>query len=156
MEEKEVKIVCPMKGPGELGVWKWKIPQESCVSSQEVNTQGEGEGETKATLISCMNKWKEQKSEGTFWKVAVKGTKSKFWRREAVYVSHMQAVVWWSPGLGNERVETHNALNVNSSSWFSRGEALSWGPGLLPVFERLTEVLCRCFTVNILMTMTAS
>lgn len=57
MEEKEVKIVCPMKGPGELfGVWKWKTPQESRVSSREVNTQGEGEGETKATLISRMNK----------------------------------------------------------------------------------------------------
>lgn len=43
-----------MKGPGELGIWKWKTPQESCVSSQEVNT--EGEGETKATPISRMKK----------------------------------------------------------------------------------------------------
>lgn len=53
MEEKEVKIVCPMKGPGELGVWKWKTPLESCVSPREINT--EGKGETKATPISCMN-----------------------------------------------------------------------------------------------------
>lgn len=152
MEEKEVKIVYPMRGPGELGVWKWKTPRESCVSHREINT--EGKGETKATPISCMNQWKEQKSEGTLRKVAVKGTKSPFWRRELVYVSCVRA---WSPGLGNEEgVETHNALNVNSSSWFSRGEALSWGPGLLPVFERLTEVLCRCSTVNVLMTMTAS
>lgn len=62
MEQKEVKIVCPMKGPGELGAWKWKTPQESCVSSWEVNTEGEGEGETKCFTHKQMKRTKVRRN----------------------------------------------------------------------------------------------
>lgn len=54
MEKKEEKLVFPMKGPRELGVWKWKTLQESYVSSWEINT--EDKAETKATPILRMNK----------------------------------------------------------------------------------------------------
>lgn len=54
MEKKEEKLVLPMKGPRELGVWKWKTLQESYVSSWEINT--EDKAETKATPILRMNK----------------------------------------------------------------------------------------------------
>lgn len=38
-----------------------------------------------------------QKSEGTFWKETVKGSKSKFWRKVVISMSHMQVVGLWSP-----------------------------------------------------------
>lgn len=109
----------------------------------------------------------EQKSEETVWKESVIGTKSKLWRKEVIFMLHMQIVILQRlgsrflnnqvlPHLVNEGgVETYNVLNVNLSSCFSRGglqfEASSSSP-----LETLPEALCRYFTVNIFVTMTAS